>query len=1095
MAIRVALNHVTEYRYDRPVTFAPHIVRLRPAPHCRTPVTAYSMRVTPREHFLNWQQDPFGNHQARLAFLEPAQELRVEVDLIADLTTINPFDFFLDDYAETMPFVYDPALAAELAQYLVVCAAGPRFETMVASARREIVRTGRRSVDVLVDLNSLVHRSLRYDLRMEPGVFPPEETLERGHGSCRDFAWLAAQMLRRLGVAARFVSGYSIQLKADQTATEGPSGVLEDVTDLHAWAEAYLPGAGWVGLDATNGLLCGEGYIPLACTADPASAAPITGSFAWAKREEGERLDEQFSFHMTVERLEDPPRPTKPYSDETWQAVLACGDLVDDALVAADVRLTMGGEPTFVSVHDRDGEEWNTAALGATKQELAHQLLSRLGRRFAPGGVLHHGQGKWYPGEPLPRWAYSCYFRVDGKPIWTDPALFADGGGGEGADEVSARAFGEALARRLGVSAECLQPGYEDTFYYLWRERQLPVNVDPLDCRLDDPRERERLRRVFERGLGRVAGYVLPLQTVDAGDDRFSWASSHWSVRGGRLYLLPGDSPMGFRLPMDSLAWAAPEERATITERDPLAPRGPLAQPRTSPPPSSESAPAPLVRTALCVEARKNTLHVFMPPLSTVEQYLDLLEAIEDTAAKLAQPLRIEGYHPPTDHRLDRIQVTPDPGVIEVNVHPVRSWRGLVENTSALYDEARLIGLGAEKFMVDGRHTGTGGGNHVVLGGATPADSPWLRRPDLLRSFVAYWLNHPSLSYLFSGLFIGPTSQAPRMDEARHDSLYELEIAFGQIPKEGQDIRPWVVDRLFRNLLVDVTGNTHRAEICIDKLFSPDSAAGRQGLVELRGFEMPPDARMSCAQQLLVRALVAWLWREPYRRNPVRWGTSLVDRFMLPHYIAEDLDDVLADLEGAGFPLRRAWFEPHFEFRFPLFGRVEVRGIDLELRQALEPWHVMGEEPGPGGPVRLVDSSVERVQLKVRGAVAGRHVVTCNGRRVPLVATGTREEQVAAVRFRAWQPPSALHPTIGVHAPLVFDLVDLWSKRSLGGCTYHVAHPGGLAYERPPANAREAESRRATRFIPFGHTPGLMADPPEEHNPELPHTLDLRRSS
>jgi len=1129
MAIRVALNHVTHYKYDQLITLSPHVIRLRPAPHCRTPITGYSLRVTPTENFLNWQQDPFGNYQARLVFPKPTDEFRVEVDLIAEMTTINPFDFFIEETFEKVPFAYAPELLHELGPYLELTAGGPKLAALAARVRDDIARPDRRTIDVLVEVNQLVQRLLRYDIRMEPGVFAPDETLMRGHGSCRDFSWLLVQLLRRLGFATRFASGYSIQLKADVKSLEGPSGVDEDVTDLHAWAEVFLPGAGWVGLDPTSGLLCGEGHIPLACTPDPGNAAPITGSFAWDKKHEEDELGHDFTFSMKVIRIDDPPRPTKPYSDEAWRAIVACGDRVDEALEAGDVRLTMGGEPTFVSIDNRDGDEWNTAALGPTKGKLADELLRRLSKRFTSGYLLHHGQGKWYPGEPLPRWAYTCYFRRDGEPVWRDPALFAKEIGAEAANvdragEAHARVFGDVLCKHLAVDPAFLIPGYEDSFYYLWREGRLPVNVDPFDSRLDNETERATLRRVFQQGLKQTVGLALPLQTVYSGVDGFRWISGKWFLRDERMYLVPGDSPMGLRLPLGSLPWVIPGDRADAVEQDPTAPRQPLprrqamsrAAPLRLPPPSATGIAAPgsagqpgatrpergrsaggLVRTALCIEPRNGVLHVFMPPTSTLEEYLDLVAAIEDTATELHQPIRVEGYTPPSDYRLERLQVTPDPGVIEVNIHPVKNWKDLVRNTEILYEEARQTRLGTEKFMIDGRHTGTGGGNHVVLGGATPADSPFLRRPDLLQSMLGYWLNHPSLSYLFSGLFIGPTSQSPRVDEARHDSLYELEIAFRKLQEAGaggKDVRPWLVDRSFRNLLVDVTGNTHRTEMCIDKMYSPDSASGRQGLLELRSFEMPPHARMSAAQQLLVRSLLSWFWREPYTRPPVRWDTSLNDRFMLPHYVVEDFTDVIDDLRRAGIPMELSWFNPHVEFRFPVYGRAQVRGLELELRQALEPWHVMGEEGSAGSTVRFVDSSVERVQVRVRGATDERHVVTCNGRRVPLVSTGGREDHVAGVRFRAWHPPSALHPTIGPHTPLVFDVLDTWAGRSIGGMTYHVAHPGGRAHDIVPANALEAEGRRLARFFPFGHTPGSVATPPPEPNPEFPHTLDLRRT-
>ncbi len=1099
MAIRVALTHTSRYTYDRPVTLQPHLVRLRPAPHTRTPVLAYSMRVTPEENFLNWQQDPFGNYQARLAFPKPSRELVVEVDLVAEMVAINPFDFFIEESAEKYPFRYEPALARELAPYMEVSPPEPMFAALIEEVHGRYARPGRRNIDVLVDINRELSRRIRYDLRMEPGVFLPEETLQRGHGSCRDFAWLQVELLRRLGYASRFVSGYSIQLKPDVVAVDGPAGVAEDVADLHAWTEVYLPGAGWIGLDATSGLLAGEGHIPLAATALPSSAAAISGSFAWDAENDEDRVAEETTFALRVERIAEQPRVTKPYRDDEWRAIDALGAKVDADLERFDVRLTMGGEPTFVSIDDRDAAEWNTAALGDQKRRLADQLVKRLRARFAPGGLLHHGQGKWYPGEPLPRWAFSCYFRRDGAPIWNDAALLADENPATRADRTAAQRFAAALGRKLGVGEERPLPAYEDVFYYLWREQRLPVNVNVLESKLEDPIERARLARVFGAGLGEVAGYVLPLRAHSDGSS-VSWESGPWAMRDGHLFLIPGDSPMGFRLPLDGLPWEARGDRMEIHQRDPLAARPPLGTtirfPGDRPDERERSVrrdvPSSVVRTAICIEPREGMLHVFMPPLGTLEEFLALTTAIEEVARERGQPVRLEGYQPPSDHRLERISVTPDPGVIEVNIHPTKSWPDMREATRALYEEARLCRLGTEKFLLDGRHTGTGGGNHVVLGGPTPADSPFLRRPDLLRSLVGYFVNHPSLSYLFSGLFVGPTSQAPRLDEARQDTIHELEIAFGEIRQEGV-APPWLVDRIFRHLLVDVTGNTHRAEICIDKLYSPDVASGRQGLVELRAFEMPPHADMSLTQQLLLRAMMAWFWRAPYSRRPVRWGTGLVDRFTLPHFVAQDFEDVLDDLRGAGYPFVTDWFRAHHEFRFPQAGAVAVDGANLELRMAIEPWHVLGEEPGTGGTVRYVDSSVERLEVKARGLIDSRHVLACNGRRVPLHPTGSPGEAVAGVRFRAWQPPSALHPTVGVHAPLIFDLIDTWTGRAIGGCSYHVAHPGGMAHEHRPANALEAEGRRIARFFAFGHTPGPAQPPPEEHNPDFPLTLDLRR--
>ncbi len=1094
MSIHVALHHVTHYRYDRAVELGPQIVRLRPAPHSRTRVLSYALKVEPQGHFINWQQDPQGNYLARLVFPEKTQELRIEVDLVAEMAVFNPFDFFLEPYAEKIPFTYTADEAHELAPYLEKLPLTPKFKAYLDS----IDRTPLPAVDFMVALNQRLSQDIRYLIRMEPGVQTPEHTLDSAAGSCRDSAWLLVQLFRNLGLAARFVSGYLIQLAADVKALDGPSGTDVDFTDLHAWCEVYLPGAGWIGLDATSGLFAGEGHIPLACSPDPSSAAPITGLV--------EPCECEFSHEMSVQRIWEAPRVTKPYTDEQWQAIESLGEQIDADLVAGDVRLTMGGEPTFVSIDDPDGAEWNTAALGDAKRRLSTELYQRMRAHYAPQGLVHFGQGKWYPGEQLPRWSLNCYWRVDGQPIWRNPALIADETRDHGATDELAGRFLSHVAQALKLPTRFVFPAYEDNFYYLWREGALPVNVSAEDSRLGDEMERKRLRKVFSQGLDKVIGHVLPLARTALGDQ---WQSGRWYLRDTHCRLVPGDSALGYRLPLASQPWVTAAEYPYVHPTDQNQTLGALPgldqqQAATqSQRPGSDDERAPevdesadwLTRTALCAEAREGRLYVFMPPLEKVEDYLELVTLIEACAEQLQCPVLLEGYEPPHDARLSNFRVTPDPGVIEVNVQPSASWRELVERTEFLYEEARQTRLTTEKFMIDGRHTGTGGGNHFVLGGATPADSPFLRRPDLLRSLISYWHNHPSLSYLFSGLFIGPTSQAPRVDEARNDSLYELEIAFSQMPEPGEECAPWLVDRLLRNLLIDVTGNTHRAEFCIDKLYSPDGATGRLGLLELRAFEMPPHARMSLTQQLLLRALVARFWKQPYAPAKLaRWGTELHDRFMLPHFIEQDFAEVMADLTAAGYPMQADWFAAHLEFRFPKVGDYAVNGIELNLRQALEPWHVLGEEGTAGGTVRYVDSSLERLQVKLSGLPPSRYILTCNGQPVPLQPTGRVGEFVAGVRFRAWQPANCLQPNIPVHAPLVFDLVDTWMQRSLGGCQYHVAHPGGRNYETLPVNANEAESRRLARFFRVGHTPGPMAVAALQVNDELPMTLDMRRS-
>ncbi len=1064
MGIQVALNHRTQYRYDKAVSFGPQVIRLRPAPHCRTPIFSYTLDIHPPEHLLNWQLDLHHNYLARVILSQKANEFAVEVNLVAELSPVNPFDFFLEPEVEEYPFQYPPELAKDLEPYLSADSAGPLLQTFL----QKVSTKKQGTVSFLVDLNRQVRDEIGYVTRLDPGVQPCEETLGQRKGSCRDSAWLLVQVLRHFGIAARFVSGYLIQLAPDETSPKDSHVSRTDSADFHAWTEVFLPGAGWIGLDPTSGLFAGEGHIPLVCTPSVSKAAPIEGTV--------EPANVEFDYSMSIRRLNDTPRPSRPFTDEVWAQVERVARHIDSDLASYDVRLTMGGEPTFIGIDEPESPQWNIDALGLLKRTRGLALIQALRERTAPGAMLHYGQGKWYPGEPLPRWALSCFWRADGVPIWEDVDLIAREDGNYNFSTADAREFTEALARRLQASVENILPAYNS------------------DTELSEP-----------------SGYVLPIRRRQPAA-RLCWSSQLWFPRPPRLLLSPGDSPIGYRIPTESMPWVAPDEIQYEREAAPFADRVKLpshpprrmdlfqTEPANDPLPalsSNAESATELIRPSLCVQAREGRLHVFLPYASRLADYLDLLAAVEDTCHYLQKPVWLEGYAPPADPRLQSFSVTPDPGVLEINLPPASTWDELEQIHTMTFEEAHQNRLTAEKFAYDGSHLATGGGSHIVIGGATVLDSPFLRRPDLLRSMVAFWQNHPSLSYLFSGMYVGPTSQYPRVDEARMDSLYELEVAFSHLP--AHSCPPFVVDGLFRNLLVDITGNSHRAEFCIDKLFPPEGLGLRLGLLELRAFEMAPHLKMGLVQLLLVRGLVGMFWKKPFEGDLVRWGTALHDRFMLPHFVARDFSEVLGQLRQSGYGFDEQWFASQMEFRFPKIGSIAAEEVELELRQALEPWNVLAEDTTSGRTVRSVDSSLERIQVKVSGfTTESRYVVACNGRRVPLHPTGQpglhgrSGEAIAGVRYRARQLSATLHCTIPVHAPLVFDIIDRWKDRSVGRCTYHTRPPDGSVYTNRPANAVEAEDRRRKRFQASKPPSGPMATPPAEINAIFPLTLDLR---
>lgn len=1103
MSIHVAIKHRTSYTYDKPVQMSAQVIRLRPAPHTRTPVLAYSMKILPQDHFINWLQDPFGNYLARVNFHDLVSEFKVDVEVIADMRVINPFGFFVEDVAEIFPFSYHELLKKELSPYLQITEDGQHLDQWVKSLQPFY---GQTTVDFLVSVNRKLYRDVGYSIRLEPGIQSPDETLIKAVGSCRDSAWVLVQAFRKMGLAARFVSGYLVQLKPDKKVKDGPSGPEEDFTDLHAWCEVFVPGAGWIGLDPTSGLFAGEGHIPLCCTPEPSSASPITGYTSPAKTE--------FVYANKVFRIHEDPRVTKPYSEDQWKKVNELGNYVESKLQEGDVRLTMGGEPTFVSKHDMESDQWNAEADGEDKRNMAYNLAEKLRSEFSNDqGFIQIGQGKWYPGEPLPRWKYAIHWRKDGIPIIRDTSIFGNPNKNYGYSFKDAENLLKAVCEQLKLPKENIQPAYEDVYYYLWQEDNLPINIDPLRVNLNDALERRTLSALLKKGMNNPVGFILPLEW---NFELQAWTSCAWQFRQKRIYLIPGNSPMGLRLPLDALPYMVPAQRNKEVERSPFEDLEALPDFHTLIEQQQQSNSKNLdeiprewlypkeishekakeeedffvvkrkkqeedtfepeyrtytVRTAFGVEERNGAIYVFLPPLKYMEHYLELLAIVEEAASGLSLKVIIEGYDPPHDHRMERLVVTPDPGVIEVNIHPARSWKEVKNHYHVLFENADSVGLGTEKFMLDGKHIGSGGGHHITLGGSTPSDSPILRRPDVLKSFILFWQNHPGLSYLFSSAFVGPTSQAPRIDEGKPDQLYELEIALDQIQKD-MEVPFWLTDRLLRNLLVDITGNTHRAEFCIDKLYSPDSSSGRLGILELRAFEMPPDEKMCLIQLLLIRTLMAWFWEKPYDHRLIRWGTELHDKFMLHHYVREDMLEVVGQLNKDGFFFDAEWLEPFFEFRFPLVGSIKHHGITLSLRTGIEPWQVLGEEMSSNGTARFVDSSLERIELKVNGLNEERYAILCNEQRVPLRETDRVEEYVAGIRYKAWAPPSAMHPALPVDVPLVFDIYDLWNNKSIGGCTYYVAHPGGRNYSTYPVNAFEAEARREGRFFNFGHTQG-----------------------
>ena len=1067
--MKLALFHKTLYQYNQAVVLSPHLIRLHPAAHAPCEILNYALTINPSPHFLNWQQDPGGNHIAHIVFPKPVQRLEISVSLQLDFKPINPFNFFLDDYALYYPFQYSAALQSQLIPYL-----SPPIQTPLFSAwLSEINTSPQRTLDFIISLNQKVHDTIAYTLRHEPGIQTSDETLINKQGSCRDMAVLLMETLRHHHIAARFVSGYLIQLATEKH----PKNTLA----LHAWVEAYLPGAGWIGLDSTSGLLTSEDHIPLCCTPEPALAAAIEGTCTPCETE--------FTVEMTVTPLETNTPATVENHNADWEKVSAVAANIDEQIEALDIRLTSGGEPTFTKIGST-ATEWHTGAMGIEKRETAEKLLYALKDVFAEGGLLHFGQGKHYPGEEYPRWALNCFWRKDNIPVWQNSALLAH--------TVSypltmdhAKQFMAALIKELNLSVREIE-AFEDPIEIIRREQHInPYNE--LDY--DDTEWTQKFIHAVNDKASTPTGLILPLHWDFA---QKQWHSPIWKFHRHKLFLTYGDTAIGYRLPLDTLTKQKPNtvewpQRSPLSPLEPLPSRLELKDNSKNTLSIESHLPAPWECTALGVSIKENRLAVFMPPLAYIEHYLALIAHIEEAAASVGLPVFIEGYEPPTDPRLEKFSITPDPGVIEINMHPTSNWHDLSNVMSSVYEHAASLELTPEKYMMNGRKIAAGGGNHIVLGGRTPKDSPFLRRPDLLRSIITYFQHHPSLSYLFSGLFIGPTCQAPRLDESRHDMLHELEIAFEAIPKEALESHYWLVDRLLRNVMVDVTGNTHRAEICLDKLYSPDHMYGRLGLVELRSFEMPATAKLNLLQHLLLRAIILRCWQQPYAARLIRWGTALHDKFMLPYYIWHDFETVLYDLQQHQIALEPQWYRPFLESRFPLIGEITVEDLQLNLRFAAEPWLVLGDQAVAGATSRPVDSATERLQIEVIGQLEDRYKVLCNGYPLPLHATTQAQHYIAGVRFKAWELINTLHPNLPTQKTLTFEIVDCLQQRVLGGCCYHVSDPSGKVYEQPPINERDAATRFQKIFSRDIVTHEHVGSPQRFVDEEYPYTLDLRR--
>jgi uncharacterized protein (DUF2126 family)/transglutaminase-like putative cysteine protease len=1093
---RVAVTHTLEQRFGHPVRLSTHWLRLRPAPQTRARIMAYSLALHAEPHFLNWVRDPFENYLARLDLPEPLASLGIELEFIVELAPVNPFDFLTEPDAARYPFDYPSQLRKELAPYLWLPAPGARLRTWFGQLDRSPASTVQR----LQAVNRQVHAAHGLTPALVPGPVDLEDVLAQGKGSPWDLAWLLTLSLRRLGLAARFVYGYRIVL--------APAPGMQDSVSLHAWSEVYLPGAGWIGLDPAAGLFTTECHVPFAGAPDPLRVLPIVGY--------REACEETRVESLRVRRL-TPAERSWPYTAAQWADLCALGCHLEQDLAKQGLSPTLGVSLSLVSVYEAAAPEWNTTALGASKLQAAEQLLERLWLRLAPGGVAQLGQGEWYAGDALPRWRLGCFFRADGRPLWRNAERLGWRRAGEDIGLQDAREFAQALARALGVPAASVIAAHEDALYELSRTR-MPFAYVPSAEELGDPERRRALAERLSLCRGEPVGYALPIRWDHSAGH---WTSGAWRFRRDALYLMPGASPMGYRLPLDSLVSDEEVSLESQAERCQFEARPLLADiyGEVSARLSAVGAAQPVVeladtgpngermpRTALCVEVRRGRLYVFVPPVSHLEHYLELVAGIEAAAEALDVAVLLEGYEPPEDYRLRRLLLEPEAGVLRLTLPATQRWDEQLSLLEAAYQEAGRAGLRAERVMADGRRLPSGGGGQLTLGGTRPVDSPFLKRPQILRALIAYWQRHPSLSYFFAGRAIGPSGAAPRPDEGRDEALYELALALERLP-QGESPAPWLTDRVLRHLLADPAGDIKRAEIRVDQLYAPERASLRLGRILISAFETAPEERIAALQSLLVLGLLGRFARHPDSGQLRRWGAALHDRFMLPGVLWEDLRSVIDDLNAAGYPFQLDWFEPLLALRFPVLGKLQLGEITLQLRVAHEPWPLLAEEVTARGVARFIDVANERVQVRLAGLGPDRYVLVCNGQRVPLQGTGVHGEYLAGVRYKVSNPPATQHPTVAPVEALVFDLIDTWNGVAIGGCSYFPPRPDvqgpvasapaapfagePLARALPPTPPLSVPPRsRGGRFVPQGSKLGPMP-PLAVRDERYPYLLDL----